>query len=345
MQNHLKKESYLYSPLKDSSVKCLTCWRQCNILDGSYGFCRTRINIKGVLYCINHGLISSLSVNPIEKKPLFHYFPGTFALTAGSYSCNFTCPWCQNHDISKVYPADIEEPRYLPVEELVKQAEANPQVDGLSISFNEPVLSLEYAVDTFRLSNEHLYKMIVTNGYMTDLAFELLIDSGMTGMSVNVKGDAATVKKFCNADVNRVWKNIRTAHGKGVHVEIICLIIPGVNDEERFFKQVARDIVAIDERIPLHFTRYFPAYRFTADPTPVSLLEKACEIASQEGVKFVYIGNVPGHQFENTYCPFCRQLLIKRTGFQIELMFETITSHCPSCGAEIPIYTFNDLND
>ena len=127
MRDHFKKESYLYSSFESSSVQCLTCWRKCKINDGNYGFCRTRVNIKGVLYSIIYGMISSLSINPIEKKPLFHYFPGTRALTAGSYSCNFTCPWCQNHDISKKYPADVQEPRHLPVEELVKQAEENPQ--------------------------------------------------------------------------------------------------------------------------------------------------------------------------------------------------------------------------
>jgi len=288
---------------------------------------------------VNYGLVSSYSINPIEKKPLFHYYPGTYASTVGSYSCNFKCPWCQNWSISKVYPSEVHFPRYLSPEELVKKTESDSKIDGISISFNEPTLSLEYALDTFRLCNPETYRMFVTNGYMTTEALDLLIQAGMTGMSVTVKGDSNIVKKYCKTNVEKVWDNIKTAFNRGVHVEVICLIIPTVNDSGSFFSETAKKIQDINDNIPLHFTRFFPDYQFTdVKPTPVSTLEKAHQIARQNGLKFVYLGNIFGHPLENSYCPNCQKLLIKRTGYRIKMLFDPQEAKCSSCNEVIPFY-------
>ncbi|MFW9990982.1 MAG: AmmeMemoRadiSam system radical SAM enzyme [Candidatus Odinarchaeota archaeon] len=334
-----QRKALLQTPAGNSKIQCGTCWHKCTIPEGKHGFCRTRVNIAGTLYCINYGMVSSFSVNPIEKKPLFHYYPGTYASTVGSSSCNFKCPWCQNWQLSKTYPFEEHVPRYLPPGQLVKQTEEDPGIDGISISFNEPTLSLEYALDVFHLCRPDTYRSFVTNGYMTSEALELLVAAGLTGMSITVKGDAETVRKHCKADVEKVWQTIETAYREGVHIEIICLVIPTVNDSKEFFRNVAKRLFELDENIPLHFTRFHPDYQFTeVEATPVQVLEEAHDAACSEGLKFVYLGNVPGHRLENTYCPHCGQLLIKRTGYRLEMKFELITRHCPTCGTGIPLY-------
>ena len=338
-KNVFQKESLLYTRLEGSKVQCNTCWHQCVISEGKFGHCRTRKNTNGTLFCMNYGLVSSYSVNPIEKKPLFHYYPSSYASTVGSYSCNFKCPWCQNWSISKTYPSEVHFQRYLSPRELVERVEGNSKITGISISFNEPTLSLEYALDVFRLCKPESYRMFVTNGYMTRQALQLLIEAGMTGMSVTIKGTSDIVKKYCGTDVEKVWENIEYAHRHGVHIEVVCLIIPTVNDSIEFFKGAAKRVIAIAPDIPVHFTRFHPDYQFThVKATPVTTLETAHHIAQSEGVRFVYLGNLPGHPLENTFCPECRELLIKRTGYHIEIKLDLGTHRCHSCNTEIPLY-------
>ena len=338
-RNQFRRKALLYRSLQKSSVQCNNCWHKCIIKEGHHGRCKARINIKGTLFTEIYGMISSLSLNPIEKKPLFHYYPGSYALTIGSIGCNYSCPWCQNWSISKTYPSEVHFPRYLSPEELVERAETNPKIDGISISFNEPTLSLEYALDVFRLCKPDTYRMFVTNGYMTRQALQLLIKAGMTGMSVTVKGTKETVKRYCKANVEKVWQNLRIAFEQGVHIEVICLIIPTVNDSIEFFEEVATLVNEINPTIPLHFTRFHPDYQFTkVESTPIKTLEIAHETAQSKGLSFVYLGNVPGHPLENTYCPNCQKLLIKRTGYQIEVLYDVKTQRCPSCGRNIPVF-------
>lgn len=334
-----QKEALLFVSLDNSKVQCQTCWHQCTIPKSKLGRCRTRMNVDGTLFCLNYGLVSTFSVNPIEKKPLFHYYPGTYASTVGSFSCNFSCPWCQNWSISKCYPSEVHFPRYLSPEGLVKRTENNKKINGISISFNEPTLSLEYAIETFHLCKPETYRMFVTNGYMTPRALELLIQAGMTGMSVTVKGNSEVAKKYCGISVERVWENIKAAIDKRVHVEVICLVIPSVNDSVNFYKEVGEKLIEINADIPLHFTRFYPDYQFTdINPTPVATLEEAHHIASTTGLNYVYLGNVFGHPLENTYCPNCQVLLIRRTGYQIEKKFDVQSCRCPSCNSKIPLY-------
>ncbi len=339
MNSQFRRKALLYNDLGNSSVQCNTCWHKCVIKEGKHGRCKTRINIRGILLTEIYGMVSSLSINPIEKKPLFHYYPGSYALTIGSISCNFSCPWCQNWSLSKVYPSEVHFPNFLSPEELVERTENNLQIQGISISFNEPTLSLEYSLEVFRLCKPETYRSFVTNGYMTDQALKLLIEAGMTGMTVTVKGNSKIVKKYCSIDVEKVWNNIKNAHGEGVHVEVVCLIIPTVNDSIEFYEEVSKRLRDINPNIPLHFTKFFPDYQFTqVDATPIKTLEEAHEIAQSEGINFVYLGNVPGHPLENTYCSSCKKLLIRRIGYQIEKKFDVQTRCCPSCKTEIPLY-------
>jgi pyruvate formate lyase activating enzyme len=221
----------------------------------------------------------------------------------------------------------------------VRKVENDRKISGISISFNEPTLSLEYALDVFNRCKPETYRMFVTNGYMTPHALECLINAGMTGMSITVKGDADTVKNYCKTDIEKVWENIKHASDKKVHVEIIYLTIPTVNDITAFFRQVASRLSEINKDTPLHFTQFHPDYQFThVDMTPIDTLEKAHKIAKSEGIRYVYLGNVPGHPLENTYCSNCQKLLIKRTGYNIEKKFDVRTGRCPFCSTKIPLF-------
>ncbi len=335
------REAVLYER-EDDRVRCLTCERSCKIAVGKLGFCKTRKNIGGKLYTLEYGDISSMSANPIEKKPFFHFFPGSSALTVGSYGCNFTCPWCQNWEISKAAP-NPEHCHYLPPAQfvhLVKQTGCQ----GTSISFNEPTLLLEYALDVFpRARAAGYYNTYVTNGYMSADALRLLVEHGLDAMNVDIKGCTETVKHYCGAEVEKVWRNIRTAKRLGVHVELTTLIIPAVNDDEDCLRSIAKRITEeLGPDTPWHVTQYYPAYHARSTGlfdgrTPVALLERAWVIGKTAGLRYVYLGNVPGHPCEHTYCPRCGELLIERYQFAVIRYRVTAEQRCPICDARIAI--------
>jgi len=338
----------------NDKARCLTCERRCELADGQVGWCRTRQNRDGTLHTLIYGAISSLSCNPIEKKPLYHFYPGSVALTAGSYSCNFACPWCQNWNISKQSPFkqppfgcaqgrpfDYAQGRpfgggFIPPHEFVARAQ-ELRCQGASISFNEPTLSLEWSLEVFPLAREAgLYNTFVTNGYMTKAALALLVEAGLDGMNVDVKGDGETVDEYCGADVEVVWRNCQLARERGVWVEITTLVIPGVNDDDECLGEIARRIVAeLGPETPWHVSRYHPAYRFTTPPTPVATLERAQKIGQQAGLHYVYLGNVPGHPGEHTFCPNCGTILVRRGLLRLLRCDVTSGGRCPHCGQEI----------
>lgn len=328
------QEALLYEQLEEKNVRCGVCERRCFISPNQLGFCKTRKNIGGKLYTLIYGDISSMSANPIEKKPFYHFWPGSKALTVGSWSCNFTCPWCQNWGISK-FPPEPDKANYISpgkfVELVIKKG-----CRGTSISFNEPTLMLEWSLDVFRLARKKgLYNTFVSNGYMTVEALKMLVEAGLDAMNVDVKGDERAVREYCGADVEIVWRNIREAKKLGIHVEIVNLVIPGVNDgEDQLRNLVKRCLREAGEETPIHFTAYYPAFRFDAPPTPVSKLEMAHNLAMEEGMMYAYVGNIPGHPFENTYCPACGRVLIRRFGFEV-LEVNLIGKRCEFCGEEV----------
>jgi pyruvate formate lyase activating enzyme len=330
------KEALLFKK-EGERVRCLTCEHQCSLKNDQRGICKTRKNIDGTLYTLIYGDISSISLNPIEKKPFFHFFPNSRALTIGSYSCNFSCPWCQNYDISKREPIP-EACNYMSPKDLVDLA-LKRGANGLSYSFNEPILLLEHSLDAFPLAKEHgLYNNYVTNGYMTEKALELLIKKGLDAMNVDIKGDQRGVRKYCGTDVEKVYRNARMAKKNGVHVEISTLVIPEVNDDVGILREIASRIKKeLGEETPWHVTRYYPQYEFTTPPTPVKTLEKAREIGFEEGLLFVYVGNVAGHPGENTYCPNCKQLLLERYIFDVTKNKLGKNNACPACGTKIAL--------
>ncbi len=317
-----------------NKVRCDACERRCLIVDGGLGWCRTRQNRDGQLVTLIYGSVSSLAANPVEKKPFYHFWPGTGAFTAGSWSCNFGCPWCQNWDISKEAPPDRG--RHVTPEQFVALTEESGCA-GTSISFNEPALSLEWSLEVFQLAHQRgLYNTFVTNGYMTPEALDLLIEAGLDAMNVDVKGDAAAVRHYCKGiDLEKVWGICKLGRARGLHLEITTLVIPTVNDSDEVLRGIAERIAGdLGPSTPWHVSAYFPAYRFQAPATPVRTLERAWGIGWERGLEFVYAGNVPGHPYDNTYCPVCRTLLIQRMGFDV-LVNRVQSGHCPECGREI----------
>lgn len=330
------RRALLGEELPDKRVRCNLCERRCKLAPGALGFCKTRKNIGGKLYTLVYGDISSISANPIEKKPFYHFWPGSVALTIGTWSCDLTCPWCQNWHISKS-PPNPKLANYLSPEEFVAQA-LRERCQGTSISFNEPTLLFEYSLDVFRLARkQELYNTYVTNGHMTLEALRMFHGAGLDAMCIDAKGDAAAVRKYCGGDIEVVWRNVREAKKLGMHVEVVNLIIPGINDRDEQLRELAkRHLREAGKQTPLHFTAYYPAYKFDAPPTPVATLERARDMAVSEGIEFVYLGNVPGHRYENTYCPGCGELLIERRGLEL-VEARLANGRCPSCGREIPI--------
>ena len=319
-------------------IRCLTCERRCEVAPGGVGWCQTRRHEGGELKTLIYGAVSSLSCNPIEKKPLYHFYPGTVALTSGSYSCNLDCPWCQNYHISKASPGGG---RYVAPEDFVLEA-VNRRCQGTSISLNEPTLSLEWSLDVFRLARERcLYNTFVSNGYMTPGALRLLVEAGLNAINVDIKGDARAVKDCCGIDVEKVWRNCRLAREAGVWLEVTTLVIPGVNDADEVLRNIANRIaVELGPEVPWHVSRYYPAYRFSAPPTPVRTLERAWHVGQEAGLGFIYVGNVPGtalgqYRLEHTYCPACGMLLIERWGLDVT-GYHLERGLCPHCGQELP---------
>jgi pyruvate formate lyase activating enzyme len=318
----------------NGKIRCSVCERRCLIVPGGFGWCQTREHRDEELVTLIYGSVSSLSANPIEKKPLYHFHPGSFALTAGSWSCNFGCPWCQNWDISKTLPP--KSGQFMSPESFIELAEERG-CQGTSISFNEPTLSLEWSLDVFRLARERgLNNTYVTNGYMTPEALSLLVEAGLNAMNVDVKGEAPAVRKYCKGiDVEKVWAICKLARSYGVHLEITTLVIPTVNDSESQLFGIAERIVAeLGPEIPWHVSGYSPAYRFNVPPTSSRTLECAWQVGKAAGLDYVYVGNIPGHRRDNTYCPECDAPLIQRFGFDV-LQNTIRNGHCSRCGKPI----------
>lgn len=331
-------ESKLYEKLRNNKVRCKVCERRCVILTGRRGFCGTKINLEGKLYTLVYGDLNAIESRPIEIKPFFHYWPGSTALTFSTWSCNFTCPWCQNWTMSKTFP-NPERASYVSPETIVNSALRRGD-EGLCVSFNEPTLLFEYSLDVFKLGqSKGLYACFVSNGYMTLEALEELYKSGMDGLKVDVKGTQEVYKEYLGGvSVDVVWRNARKALQRGVHVEVVFLIITGVNDDENTIREVIeRHCKELGVDVPIHFTRYFPAYEFTNPPTKISKLEKAYEIAKEVGIKFPYVGNVLGHRGEHTYCPNCSYPVIKRLNWRIISYKLDKDNRCPKCKTQIPI--------
>ena len=333
------RKAIFYEKLASDKVRCTLCERKCEISPGSKGFCKTRMNIDGELYTLVYGDVSAVESRPIEIKPFFHYWPGSTALTFSTWSCNLNCIWCQNFHLSKLEPEPAKA-IYYPPEKMVELATFYGDF-GLCASFQEPTLLSEWAVPLFKLGKEKgmKYCCYVSNGYMSLGVLEALHEAGMDGLKIDIKGNSETYEKYCGgADAEKIWRNAREAKKLGLHVEIVTLVVRDVNDDEETLGSIIeRHLKEVGAENPLHFTRYFPAYKFHNPPTKVETLEKAYEMAKKAGVLYPYIGNVSGHKYENTYCPNCGERLVQRYSYYILQYKITKEKKCPRCGTQIPI--------
>jgi pyruvate formate lyase activating enzyme len=333
------QEALFYEKMSENRVKCGLCERRCEIALNGKGFCKTRINLNGKLYTLVYGDLSAIESRSIEIKPFFHYWPGSTALTFSTWSCNLDCQWCLNFHLSKCEP-DPAKASYHPLEKVLELAFECGDI-GLCGSFQEPTLLTDWAIPLFKRGKEMgiNYCCYVSNGYMTSEALKMLAEAGMDGLKIDVKGDSETYRQYCGGtDVEKVWRKASEAKKLGLHVEIVNLIVTNVNDSEETLRQVIqKHLEAVGAEVPLHFTRYYPAYHFENSPTKVETLEKAYEMARKAGVLYPYVGNISGHRYTNTYCPSCGETLVKRCDYYVLKYGITEDKKCPKCGTQIPI--------
>lgn len=331
-------EALLYKRMPEKKVECGLCERRCLIENGKKGHCKTRKNIDGKLYTLVYGDISAIESRPIEVKPFFHYWPGSTALTLSTWSCNFDCPWCQNFHLSKSEPNPAAA-RFHSFDSIV-DISMRRNDEGVCISFQEPTLLSDWATSLFKAARRKgLYSCFVSNGYMTSEALQLLKNSGMDGLKIDIKGDSETYRKYCcDVELEKVWKNAREAKKSGIHVEVVNLLINGVSDTESCVEEtVEHHLRDVGPDTPLHFVRYYPAYKFDRPPTKIRMLERAYQMAKKSGVHYPYIGNVPGHKYESTYCRNCGEKLVQRSAYSIRKYNVTQNKKCPKCNTRIPI--------
>jgi len=325
-------ECILYEKLEKDKVKCTACRHYCGISPGKTGRCGVRKNIDGKLFLLVYGRAVAVNVDPIEKKPLYHFMPGSDIFSIGTVGCNFKCEFCQNWDISQT--AEVSGHELMP-EEIVKVCDEK-DIPAIAYTYNEPTIFFEYFYDTAKLAKKKGIKnVLVTNGYMSDEALEKMKDC-IDGMNIDLKSfNEKFYKKLCKAKLKKVLKTIKKAHKLGFWIEITTLIIPGENDSDEELKGIAEFISEIDKNIPWHISAFHPNYKMTdKNSTPHQSLNKAYEIGKEAGLKFIYVGNVIDDKRSATYCPKCKAVLINRPYFNatIENFKE---NKCMKCGESI----------
>lgn len=338
------KEARFWDKDDEGRIKCALCPHGCIIKDGSRGICGVRENIGGRLFSLVWGKAVAASIDPIEKKPLFHVMPGAKAYSIATVGCNLACSFCQNSEISQ-YPSASGKTagdELLP-ETVVSEALAN-SCECISYTYTEPTIFMEYVLDTSRLAKARgLLNTLITNGFTSaDVIkneFPVIIDAA------NIDLKAYTdrfYKKLCRARLSPVLDAIKAYHEAGVWIEITTLLIPGENDSHEEIRDIARFIKSISADIPWHISRYYPRYHYDkAPPTPVESLENARLAGISEGLNFVYTGNAPGRSGENTYCPSCGSLAVRRMGFSV-LENRIKGNTCSICGKTIAGIFYSD---
>jgi len=325
------KEAMFYSLIDNDKVKCELCPHQCEILPGKRGICRVRENRDGVLYSLNYQRLIAAHIDPIEKKPLFHFYPGSNSYSIAAIGCNFRCLHCQNWTISQV-ERDIIKGEAISPDKILEDAIRN---DCLSISYTytEPTIYYETAYDTSKIAHEKgLKNIFVTNGYISPEPLKNIAPY-LDAANIDLKAmNEKFYRDVCGAKLQPVLDSIKLYYQLGIWIEVTTLIIPGYNDNRDELRQIASFIANIDESIPWHVTAFYPTYKLNdAPPTPSTTLERAYNIGKEEGLKYVYQGNIG--QGENTYCPSCGKLLVKREFFNTKNLIKE--KQCPSCGCKI----------
>jgi len=330
------KEALFYQPEKDNKVACRLCNQLCHIKDGRRGFCGVRENRGGKLYTLVYGKVVAEHIDPIEKKPLFNFLPGSRSYSISTVGCNFRCQHCQNYEISQYPRHQTDIPGRPRTPTAIVEAAAQAGCRSISYTYVEPTIFYEFAYDCAVLAQERgLKNVFVSNGYMT-AAVSRHLAPVLAGINIDIKSFTDKFyKQVCKARLAPVLDNVRLLRELGVWVEITTLLIPGLNDSNEELTEIARFIKAVDPAMPWHVTAFHPTYKMTdRPPTPAASLRRAREIGRAAGLRFVYEGNIPGAGGENTYCPACGAELIKRHGFSL-LDSKLAAGRCPACGEKV----------
>ena len=327
------KEALFYNRLKDQNLRCVLCPHNCHISESQRGICNVRINIKGRLFSEVYDRPVAIHTDPVEKKPLYHFYPGSHVVSIGTLGCNLKCSFCQNCDISQASPDDKAFGSLHPVKEILELAKEKPNNIGLAFTYNEPVVYYEYMTDL--AEQVHLSGMkniMVSNGFINREPLVRLLEL-IDAFNIDLKSFSPEFyKKHTKSKLEPVLETIKTIHQSGKHVELTFLVIPGLNDHMDDFNRMLDWIVSeTGKSTILHISRYFPNYLMDIPPTPLKVMEGLFNLACKK-LDFVYMGNVQGDLGRNTFCPGCNQLLIKRNGYVTLNAGLDAYGKCSNCG-------------
>jgi pyruvate formate lyase activating enzyme len=326
-----------YEKLADNAVRCLVCPRKCVVPDGQRGFCRVRENDGGTYYLIVYGKICAAHIDPIEKKPLFHFLPGTTAFSIATVGCNMSCKFCQNWEISQARPEEVHAAESAP--EKVAGEALTYDSPTIAYTYTEPIVWNEYVRDTARLGHDRgLRSVMISAGYINSEPLTALTRV-MDAVKIDLKAiEDGYYRSICSASVQPVLDTLLQVRESGTWLEIVNLIVPTLNDDDAKIAALCKWVVEnLGDDVPVHFTRFYPTYKLrNLPPTPLASVVKARQIALDHGMKFPYVGNVPsGHPGESTYCPGCGQVVVERAGYRI-LSMALKDGKCSSCGTVVP---------
>lgn len=327
------REAILYEKLDEAKVRCNLCAHRCKINPDRQGVCGVRENRNGIFYSLVYGTLIAENLDPIEKKPFFHVYPASQSYSIATVGCNFKCEFCQNHDISQMPAATrmIAGEDFLP-EEIVARAKKS-RARTIAYTYTEPTVYFELALETAKIAAENgLANVFVTNGFMTAETIETIAPY-LAAANVDLKSFRdAFYKKYCGARLDPVLESLKKMKDLGIWVEITTLLIPGLNDSDEELRDIARFIAGLGRATPWHISRFHPQYKMRNLPvTPLDSLHRAVQIGRETGLKYVFSGNVPGDDGENTRCFHCGKLLIERYGFQV-VNLNLKDKSCPHCG-------------
>lgn len=332
------KEALFYRQLDDEKVICELCPHLCTLKENQIGICGVRKNVLGKLYSLVYGKAIAVHIDPIEKKPIFHLAPGSRSFSMATVGCNFHCKFCQNHDISQVDQSQQTQPpgQIYSATELVAMAKKNSCI-SIAYTYTEPTVYFEYAYDTAKIAHEHgILNVFVTNGYINPEPLHLIKDY-LDAANVDLKSfNDQFYRKFVGGKLAPVLDTLKLMKKFNIWVEVTTLLIPGENDSLEELKEIANFIKnELGEETPWHISRFYPQYQLNdLPPSSVPSLMTAREIGMEQGLRYVYVGNVPGNEAENTFCYRCGKLLIERHGYQIS-QNNLLAGNCKYCGTKI----------
>ncbi|PLX43261.1 MAG: AmmeMemoRadiSam system radical SAM enzyme [Deltaproteobacteria bacterium] len=330
------RDAILWEGAVEALVRCGLCAQNCKIARGGRGLCGVRENVEGTLKTIVYGRVIASSVDPVEKKPLFHFLPASKTYSIATAGCNLRCDHCQNYSISQLGKNNLPPGEYLSPEDAVRNAIASG-AKSISYTYTEPTVFLEYALDVMTLAQgAGLKNVFVTNGFMSERALELAAPR-LDAANVDLKGFSDNFyREVCGGRLAPVLANIRQLHERGVWLEVTTLVIPGYNDSDSELSDIADFIASVSREIPWHISAFFPTYKLLdVNPTPFETLERAMGLGHDAGLKYVYAGNRPGQGGESTKCPQCGDVVIGRKGFFVFSNKISNNSTCANCDAEI----------